>query len=133
MGNILNTAFTEKSAIPRRVLANLRAQVSWVDISSGERISLFGTTENVGETSALINVDVLPTVGADVELSLYDDDKPIIETLTTVIRIARDPGKPQVALSVVKNLKSWQEEVLTAAQEWVNRNLRLNYEGEWAN
>lgn len=133
MKNIVNSAFTGKSVIPRRVLANLRAQVSWVDNTSGERISLFGTTENVGETSALVNIDVLPTVGADVELSLYDDDKPIIEALTTVIRVERDPGKPQVALSVVKNLKNWQEIVLDVAQDWVNRNLRLNYEGEWAN
>ncbi|NNF00802.1 MAG: hypothetical protein HKN25_17435 [Pyrinomonadaceae bacterium] len=133
MANVLNSAFTGKSAIPRRVLANLRAQVSWVDNSSGERISLFGTTENVGETSALINLEVLPTVGADVNLSLFDDDKPIIETLTTVIRVERDPGKPQVALSVVKNLKKWQEDALTAAQNWVSRNLRLNYEEEWAN
>ena len=133
MANIINAAFTGESAIPRRVVATLRAQVSWVDKSSGERISLFGTTENVGETSALINIEVLPTVGADVELSLYDEEKAIIETLTTVIRVVRDPGKRQVALSVVDNLKSWQGTVLDVAQEWVNRNLRLNYEGEWAN
>ena len=133
MANIINAAVTGESALPRRVLANLKAQVSWVDKSSGERISLFGTTENVGETSALVNVEVLPKVGADVELSLYDEEKTIIETLTTVIRVQRDPGKRQVALSVVENLKEWQETVLDVAQEWVNRNLRLNYEEEWAN
>ena len=116
-----------------RILANMKAQISWTDSASGERISVTGTTENVGESGALVNVDVLPTVGSDVKLRLIDEDKTIVEASTRVIRVERDPSRPLVALSVVKNFKRWKEKAVHAASEWVTRNLRLNYEGEWAN
>ena len=133
---MINTAYapiTESASLPKRILANLKVQISWVDSRSGETISVFGTTEHIRETGALVNMDVFPAVGSNVRLRLYDEDKTIIETLTEVIRIERDPGKPLIALSVIKNFKSWQETALMAAHEWVIRHWKINYEEEWAN
>ena len=132
MANAAYTAITETSQLPKRIWANLKAQVSWVDSTSGERISTFGVTEHVGESSALVNIDMLPSVGSCVEIRLIDNGKTIVRTTTEVIRIERDPGKPLVALSVVRNFKNWKEKAMDAAQEWVTRNWQINYKEEFA-
>ena len=128
-----NNAVVGRSPVHQRILANLPVQASWVDEVSGETISVMGLTENIGESSALVNLDRLPSVGSRVKLRLIDEDKTIIEIPTEVIRVERDPGKPLAALSVVDNLKKWKEKAMTAAQEWVTRNWQLNYEEEWVN
>jgi hypothetical protein len=113
-------------------MANLPVRATWVD-ESGETVSIDGMTENLGETSALVNLEVLPPVGSEVKLRLFDDDKTIIEVPTQVIRVERDPSKPLAALSVLENLKSWRQKALTAAQNWVTRHWQMNYEEEWVN
>ncbi len=128
-----NNAVVGRSPVHQRILANLPVQASWIDEASGETISVMGLTENIGETSALVNLDRLPSVGSRVKLRLIDEEKTIIEIPTEVIRVERDPGKPLAALSVVDNLKNWKEKAMTAAQEWVTRNWQLNYEEEWVN
>jgi hypothetical protein len=69
-------------------------RASWVDAESGERVQVDGLTENLGETSALVNLEVLPPVGSEVKLKILDEDKAIIEVSTQVIRVERDPSKP---------------------------------------
>ncbi len=134
MAELAYQSIAEKSPLHQRILARLQAQVSWKDETSDEKFLVFGTTENVGETSALINLDLLPKVGSSVKLRLMDEDKTIIETLAQVIRVERDPSKPQAALSIVNNLKKWQELALTAAQDWVTRDIKINYEDDgWLN
>ncbi len=134
MSQLAYTAATETLPLHKRIQARLQAQVSWVDEDSNERISVLGHTENVSEANALVNINVLPKVGSDVKLRLFDDDKKLIEVPATVIRVERDPSKPLAALGIVKNLSKWKDEVLAAAQEWVLRDLRLNYEGDdWLN
>lgn len=128
-----NNAVVGRSPLHQRILANLPVQASWVDEASGETISVMGLTENIGESSALVNLERLPSVGSRVKLRLIDEEKTIIEIPTEVIRVERDPGKPLAALSVVDNLKKWKEKAMTAAQEWVTRNWQLNYEEEWIN
>jgi hypothetical protein len=90
-------------------------------------------TENLGENSALINLEVLPPVGSEVTLRIIDEEKTIIEVPTQVIRVERDPSKPLAALSVLENLKKWRQIALTAAQTWVTRHWQLNYDEEWVN
>jgi hypothetical protein len=114
-------------------MANLSVQASWVDKESGEIVSVRGTTENVGETSTLVNLDVLPPVGSEVQLQIFDEEKPIIEVPTQVIRVERDPSQPLAALSILENVKKWKRIVMTAAQEWVTRHWQMNYEEEWVN
>jgi hypothetical protein len=122
-----------KAPLHHRILANMPVQASWVDTESGEIVRVEGLTENVGETSTLVNLDVLPPVGSQVKLKIMDEDKTIIEVSTQVIRVERDPSKPLAALSILENLKKWKQTAMTAAQKWVTRHWQLNYEEEWVN
>lgn len=124
---------TAKKPFHQRIMANLRVQVSWRDKVTGKKVLVEGQTENIGENSALVNIDTLPPVGSAVSLRVIDEEKTIIEVPTQVIRVERDPSKPLAALSVAMNLKTWKEKAMTAAQDWVIRQWRLNYEEEWAN
>jgi len=108
-------------------------RATWVDAESGRTIRVEGLTENVGEASALVNLEVLPPVGSKVRLKILGDDKPIIDVKTEVIRVERDPSKPMAALSVLENLKKWKETALSEAQAWVTRHWQLNNEEEWVN
>jgi hypothetical protein len=112
-------------------------RASWVDSESGEKVVVDGMTENVGENSTLVNLDVLPPVGSEVKLRILEEEdgrnKPIIEVQTEVIRVERDPSKPLAALSVSQNLKKWKQVALSAAERWVHRHWQLNYEEEWVN
>ncbi|HSK72329.1 MAG TPA: hypothetical protein VK892_11570 [Pyrinomonadaceae bacterium] len=133
MARLSYSTMSHKAPLHQRIMANLPVQASWVDEASGETISVSGLTENIGESSALVNLEMLPSVGSRVNLRLLNDDETIIEIPTEVIRVERDPSKPLAALSVVDNLKKWKQKAMTAAQEWVTRNWQLNYEEEWVN
>jgi hypothetical protein len=122
-----------KAPLHHRILANMPVQASWVDTESGETVRVEGLTENVGETSTLVNLDVLPPVGSQVKLKIMDEEKTIIEVSTQVIRVERDPSKPLAALSILENMKKWKQIAMTAAQKWVTRHWQLNYEEEWVN
>lgn len=122
-----------KSPVHHRILANMPVQASWVDSESGKTVKVEGLTENLGENSTLVNLDVLPPVGSHVKLRILEEDKPIIEVATRVIRVERDPSKPLAALSILENMKKWKNTALTAAQRWVTRHWQLNYEEEWVN
>jgi hypothetical protein len=133
MAHIEYATSSYKTPMHHRILANMPIVASWVDGDSGKTVKVQGTTENVGETSALVNLDVLPPVGSQVKLKIFEDDKAVIEVSTRVIRVERDPSKPLAALSVLDNLKKWKTTAMTAAQAWVTRHWQLNYEEEWVN
>jgi hypothetical protein len=133
MSHLANQAVDGKTHVHGRIMASLPIEVSWKDAESGNVISVSGMTENLGETSALVNLEVLPPVGSEVSLKIFDEDRMVIEIATEVIRVERDPGKPLAALSIAENLKKWKQNALTAAQDWVTRHWQLNYEEEWVN
>ena len=133
MANIGYESTSYKTPPHHRILANMPVQASWIDEETGKRIRVEGTTENLGENSALVNLEILPPVGSEVKLKIFGDDKPIIEVATEVIRVERDPSKPLAALSILQNLKKWKTTVLEAAQDWVTRHWQINYEEEWVN
>ena len=133
MAQLEYSALSYRSPLHQRIMASMPVQASWVDSESGETVLVDGLTENLGETSTLVNLDVLPPVGSEVNLRIFDEDKTIIEVSTQVIRVERDPSKPLAALSIMENLKNWKQTALTAAQEWVTRHWQLNYEEEWVN
>jgi hypothetical protein len=108
-------------------------EASWIDAESGATVNVGGLTENIGETSTLVNLDTLPPVGSEVKLKILEEDKTIITVQTRVIRVERDPSKPMAALSVLENLKKWKNVAMTAAEAWVTRHWQLNYEEEWVN
>jgi hypothetical protein len=133
MAQIEYATASYKTPMHHRILANMPIIASWVDNESGKTIKVQGTTENIGENSALVNLDVLPPVGSEVKLRILQEEKTLIEVQTQVIRVERDPSKPLAALSVLQNLKKWKTTVMEAAQEWVTRHWQLNYEEEWVN
>ena len=133
MANITHNTYTRRTPVHQRISANMPVQASWIDEASGETVSVSGVTENVGEVSLLVNLEYLPAVGSNVTLRLLDEDKTIVEAATEVIRIERDPSKPLAALSIVDNEQKWKSKALSAAQSWVTRNWKLNYEDEWVN
>ena len=133
MSRLDYTTAENKTPLQHRIMANLTVQASWIDEVSGNTVFVNGLTENLGEASALVNLDILPPVGSEVKLRVFDEDKTIIEVPTHVIRVERDPSKPLAALSVMDNLKKWRQNVLTAAQNWVTRHWQLNYEEDWVN
>jgi hypothetical protein len=133
MAHLENSTVTNKSHLHQRIMASLTVQASWVDSESGEIIVVDGMTENLGENSALVNLDILPPVGSAVQLRIFDEENTIIEVPTHVIRVQRDPSKMLASLSIMDNLKKWQSDALSAAQSWVTRHWQLNYEEEWVN
>ncbi|HMT08320.1 MAG TPA: hypothetical protein PKA82_09975 [Pyrinomonadaceae bacterium] len=133
MADVEYATSSYKTPLHHRILASMPVQASWVDQTSGETISVEGMTENVGENSALVNLETLPPVGSEVKLKIMGEKRPIIEVSTQVIRVERDPSKPMAALSVLENLKKWKNVAMTAAQAWVTRHWQLNYEEEWVN
>ena len=122
-----------KTPLHHRIIASMPVKASWVDAETGETVKVEGLTENLGENSALVNLDTLPPVGCEVRLKIMGDSKAIIDVTTRVIRVERDPGKPMAALSVLENLKKWKNTAISAAEEWVHRHWQLNYEEEWVN
>jgi len=133
MAHVEYSESSYKSPLHHRILANMPVQASWVDAESGKSVKVDGMTENLGENSTLVNLETLPPVGSQVKLRIMEEDKPIIEVSTRVIRVERDPSKPLAALTVLENLKKWKLTALTAAQKWVTRHWQLNYEEEWVN
>ena len=133
MAQVDYSASSYKTPMHHRILANMPVKASWVDGESGKRINVKGTTENVGETSTLVNLDVLPPVGSEIKLKILDEDKPIIEVSAQVIRVERDPSKPLAALSISENIRKWKNVAIEAAEKWVIRHWQLNYEEEWVN
>ncbi len=121
-----------KTPLHHRIIASMPVKASWVD-ESGETINVEGLTENVGEASALVNLETLPPVGSEVRLKIMEENKTIIDVLTHVIRVERDPSKPMAALSIVENMKKWKNTAMSAAQRWVTRHWQINYEEEWVN
>ena len=118
----------------QRVFAVLEAKISWKDEATGETLSVKGHTENLGESSLLINVDVLPPVGQKVTLLLSDARREIISTLASVIRVERNIAKPKVALSVDGDRDEWKEIAIPAAQAWVTNDIEVNYsDDDWLN
>ena len=133
MSRLAYTTVENRVPTHQRIMANLTVQASWIDSASGDTISVNGFTENIGEATALVNLETLPPVGSQVKLRIFDEEKTIVEVPTQVIRVERDPSKPLAALSVLENLKKWRQIALTAAQTWVTRNWQMNYEEEWIN
>ncbi len=133
MAHVDYSTASYKTPMHHRILANMPVKASWVDSESGKRISVEGITENVGETSTLVNLEILPPVGSEVRLRILEEDKAIIEVSAQVIRVERDPSKPLAALTISENIKKWKHIAMEAAQRWVTRHWQLNYEEEWVN
>ena len=133
MADIEYATSSYKTPLHHRIIASMPVKASWIDAGTGETINVEGMTENVGETSALVNLETLPPVGCEVRLRIMEENKTIVDVTTQVIRVERDPSKPMAALTILENVKKWKNTAMTAAQKWVTRHWQLNYEEEWVN
>lgn len=133
MAEVEYSTASYKTPLHHRIIASMPIRASWVDAETGETVIVDGLTENVGETSALVNLETLPPVGSEVRLRILEENKTIIDVQTQVIRVERDPSKPMAALTILENMKKWKNTAMTAAQKWVTRHWQLNYEEEWVN
>jgi hypothetical protein len=132
MAQVEYTSSSYRTPLHHRIIASMPIKASWVD-DSGETVNVEGLTENIGEASALVNLETLPPVGSEVRLRIMEENKTIVDVTTHVIRVERDPSKPMAALSIVENMKKWKNTALSAAERWVTRHWQLNYEEEWVN
>ena len=109
MAQIEYATSSYKSPLHHRILANMPVKASWIDEESGKRVNVLGTTENIGENSALVNLETLPPVGSEVKLRILDEEKTLIEVQTKVIRV--------VSGAIVPPASGWQcEPTLTAGR-----------------
>lgn len=133
MSQLANSSIGNKAPLQQRITASLTVEASWVENEGGEKIFVSGLTENLGENSALVNLETLPPVGSTVNLRIFDEEKTIVEVPTHVIRVQRDPSRMLASLSITDKLENWQESALPAAEDWATRHWQLNYEEEWVN
>ena len=79
MAQVEYSTTSYRTPLHHRITASMPVRASWVDSETGETVNVEGLTENVGETSALVNLDTLPPVGSQVRLKILEEGKQIIE------------------------------------------------------
>ena len=79
------------------------------DTNDGVHIVAEGETENVGPEGTLVHLqNDLPPVGGRVNLRVLDDEGEKISVVAEVLRIERNPVRPQAALQVVGETDEWR-------------------------
>lgn len=99
-----------------RILAVLPIEAEWTDPRSKKKTKAVGHTENVGESTALVNIQPLPQVGDEIKIKVTFEGKTLAETKAEVLRIQRDLVQPLAALSISDDLEKWETGVWDEAQ-----------------
>lgn len=100
-----------------RIMATLPVEAEWTDSRTRKKVMVEGFTQNVGQSTALVNLPQLPMVGDEIKLKVTYEGETLIETRAEVLRIQRDLVMPLAALSIVDNEEKWEAAVFGAAQE----------------
>lgn len=101
------TEIVENRSGPRYVHA-FPVLAEW-DTNDGIHIVAQGETENVGPEGTLIHFQRdLPPVGGRVNLRVLDDSGEKLSVVAEVLRIERNPSRPQAALQVVGETDEWR-------------------------
>lgn len=94
-------------------------RVEWKD-ENGQRVIEEGLTENIGPQGALIYLPrLLPSVGSKVNLTVTENAEDEVTVKAQVLRLARDPSHPQVALQLTDSLRLWKKKVWDLAAQTV--------------
>lgn len=101
------TSVVDNRSGPRYVHAfPIRAE--W-DANDGTHIVAEGETENVGPEGTLVYLQrELPPVGGRVNLLVLDDDGEKLSVIAEVLRIERNPSRPQAALQLLGETDEWR-------------------------
>jgi hypothetical protein len=79
------------------------------DTNDGDHIVAEGETENVGPEGTLVHLqNNLPPVGGRVNLRVLDDKGEKISVIAEVLRIERNPVRPQAALQLLGETDEWR-------------------------
>lgn len=99
--------YVENRSGPRYVAAfPIRAE--W-DTSDGDHIVAEGETENIGPEGTLVHLqNSLPPVGSRVNLRVLDDKGEKLSVIAEVLRIERNPVRPQAALQLLGETDEWR-------------------------
>ena len=100
-------SLVENRSGPRYVHAfPIRAE--W-DTDDGVHVVEQGETENVGPDGTLVHLlRVLPPVGGRVNLRVLDDKGEKLSVVAEVLRIERNPSRPQAALQLLGETDEWR-------------------------
>ena len=79
------------------------------DTNDGVHIVAEGETENVGPEGTLVHLQRdLPPVGGRVNLLVMDDKGEKLSVIAEVLRIERNPSRPQAALQLLGENDEWR-------------------------
>ena len=79
------------------------------DTNDGSHVVAEGETENVGPEGTLVHLqNNLPPVGGRVNLRVLDETGEKISVIAEVLRIERNPVRPQAALQVLGETDEWR-------------------------
>ena len=79
------------------------------DTNDGVHIVAEGETENVGPEGTLVHLQrELPPVGGRVNLLVMDDKGEKLSVVAEVLRIERNPSRPQAALQLLGENDEWR-------------------------
>lgn len=101
------SSIVESRSGPRYVHAfPIRAE--W-DTNDGTHVVAEGETENVGPEGTLVHLQRdLPPVGGRVNLRVMDDGGEKLSVVAEVLRIERNPSRPQAALQLLGETDEWR-------------------------
>jgi hypothetical protein len=79
------------------------------DTNEGVHVVAEGETENVGPEGTLVHLQrELPPVGGRVNLLVMDDKGERLSVIAEVLRIERNPSRPQAALQLLGENDEWR-------------------------
>lgn len=79
------------------------------DTNDGSHVVAEGETENVGPEGTLVHLqNNLPPVGGRVNLRVLDETGEKISVIAEVLRIERNPVRPQAALQLLGETDEWR-------------------------
>ena len=79
------------------------------DTNDGVHIVAEGETENIGPEGTLVHfVRELPPVGGRVNLRVLDEKGEKLSVIAEVLRIERNPSRPQAALQLLGETAEWR-------------------------
>ena len=100
-------SLVENRSGPRYVHA-FPVRAEW-DTDDGVHVVEQGETENVGPDGTLVHLlRVLPPVGGRVNLRVLDDKGEKLSVVAEVLRIERNPSRPQAALQLLGETDEWR-------------------------
>jgi hypothetical protein len=97
-----------KQHAEQRFLVNLPVRAEWDEERTGRHVVVEGTTENIGPTGAMVQLQQLPAVGSHITISIQGAKGPEVTARAEVLRLVRDVRQPLVSLNVVNATKEWR-------------------------